>query len=111
MVPRFSRMSAKSDILRSQILDLVNEYYAAEYPERDFVPGVSPVPVSGRVFDAAEIRHLVDAGLDFWLTTGRFADQFEKEFAQVFGRRHARLVNSGSSANLVALSCLTSPSL
>jgi len=104
-------MSAKSDILRSQILDLVNEYYAAEYPERDFVPGVSPVPVSGRVFDAAEIRHLVDAGLDFWLTTGRFADQFEKEFAQVFGRRHARLVNSGSSANLVALSCLTSPSL
>jgi CDP-6-deoxy-D-xylo-4-hexulose-3-dehydrase len=104
-------MSAKSDILRSQILDLVNEYYAAEYHERDFVPGVSPVPVSGRVFDAAEIRHLVDAGLDFWLTTGRFADQFEKEFAQVFGRRHARLVNSGSSANLVALSCLTSPSL
>jgi len=104
-------MSAKSDILRAQILDLVNEYYVAEYPERDFVPGVSPVPVSGRVFDAAEIRHLVDAGLDFWLTTGRFADQFEKEFAQVFGRRHARLVNSGSSANLVALSCLTSPSL
>ena len=104
-------MSAKSDILRAQILDLVSEYYAAEYPERDFVPGVSPVPVSGRVFDAAEIRHLVDAGLDFWLTTGRFADQFEKEFALVFGRRHARLVNSGSSANLVALSCLTSPSL
>jgi CDP-4-dehydro-6-deoxyglucose reductase, E1 len=111
MVSRFSSVSDKSDLLRAQILDLVDQYYAAEYPQRDFVPGVTPVPVAGRVFDAEEMRYLIDAGLDFWLTTGRFADQFEREFAQVFGRRHARLVNSGSSANLVALSCLTSPSL
>jgi CDP-6-deoxy-D-xylo-4-hexulose-3-dehydrase len=63
------------------------------------------------VFDEREIVNLVDSGLDFWLTTGRFADEFEKSFAKFFGRRHAHLVNSGSSANLLALSCLTSPKL
>src|SRR6185437_17117528 len=66
---------------------------------------------AGRVFDGEELVHLVDSSLDFWLTTGRFADQFEKEFAARLGVRHALLVNSGSSANLVALSCLTSPKL
>jgi CDP-6-deoxy-D-xylo-4-hexulose-3-dehydrase len=75
------------------------------------LPGESSVPVAGKVFDHTELQYLVDASLDFWLTTGRFAAQFEREFAQVFGTRHALLVNSGSSANLVALSCLTSPSL
>src|SRR5205085_9705343 len=64
-----------------------------------------------RVFDAAEIQHLVDSGLDFWLTTGRFAEQFEKEFARFFGCRFSVLVNSGSSANLLAISALTSPKL
>jgi len=101
----------KARSLRAQILELVGEYYAEAFPARNFVPGETPVPVSGRVFDATEIQYLVDAGLDFWLTTGRFAAQFEQEFAQVFGLRHAMLVNSGSSANLVALSCLTSPIL
>jgi CDP-6-deoxy-D-xylo-4-hexulose-3-dehydrase len=67
--------------------------------------------VSGRVFDAAELQHLVDASLDFWLTTGRFAAQFEQEFAAFFGLRHGMLVNSGSSANLLALTALTSPTL
>ena len=62
-----------------------------------------PVPVSGKVFDAEDVQYAVDASLDFWLTTGRFAEQFERQFARVMGVRDARLVNSGSSANLVAL--------
>ncbi|MFN2492470.1 MAG: lipopolysaccharide biosynthesis protein RfbH [Pyrinomonadaceae bacterium] len=104
-------MDVKANALREQILKLVADYHAAAFPIRAFVPGESFVPVSGRVFDAAEIQHLVDASLDFWLTTGRFAAEFERKFAVVFGLRHALLVNSGSSANLLALSCLTSPSL
>ena len=78
---------------------------------RDFVPGSTKVPVSGKVFDAAEMRSLVDSALDFWLTTGRFADQFEREFARWSGLRDCLLVNSGSSANLLAVSALTSPKL
>ena len=104
-------MIDKAAILRAKILDLVAEYFEAAFPERDFVPGVSPVPVSGKVFDAAEMQSLIDSALDFWLTTGRFAAQFEREFAYLYGLRHAMLVNSGSSANLVAVSCLTSPTL
>ena len=69
------------------------------------------MPVSGRVFDAAEVHSLVDSALDFWLTTGRFAAQFEREFARCIGLRDCLLVNSGSSANLLAVSALTSPKL
>jgi len=97
--------------LRAQITELVGQYYSAAFSERVFVPGESPVPYAGRVFDAQELTHLVDASLDFWLTSGRFAEQFEREFANFFGLRYAMLTNSGSSANLLALSCLTSPSL
>ncbi|MBE2234075.1 MAG: lipopolysaccharide biosynthesis protein RfbH [Anaerolinea sp.] len=97
--------------LRQQILDLVTAYHAEAFAERVFVPGETPVPVSGRVFDADDLTHLVDSSLDFWLTTGRYAAQFEREFAQHLGVRHALLCNSGSSANLLALSCLTSPKL
>jgi len=104
-------MSEKSDRLREQIRGLVAEYHAEAFAPKPFVPGETPVPVSGRVFDATEIQHLVDSSLDFWLTTGRFAAQFEREFARFLGVRCAILVNSGSSANLVALSCLTSPKL
>lgn len=100
-----------ADELRAQILELVKAYHDAAFPERPFVPGVSYVPVSGRVFDAAEIGSLVDSSLDFWLTTGRFADQFEAAFAKIMGTRHALLCNSGSSANLLAVSALTSPRL
>ena len=103
--------SAKAQALRAQIQALVGEYVAEAFPERPFVPGETPVPVSGRVFDAEDVRSLVDASLDFWLTAGRFARTFEREFAQVFGTRCATLVNSGSSANLLALSALTSPKL
>jgi CDP-6-deoxy-D-xylo-4-hexulose-3-dehydrase len=104
-------VSADADTLRAKILALVAEYHDAAFPPRPFVPGETPVPVSGRVFGASDIAHLVDASLDFWLTTGRFAAQFERAFARVMGVRHALLVNSGSSANLVAVSTLTSPSL
>lgn len=101
----------RSDNLRSRILALVAEYHEAAFPAGEFRPGESPVPVSGRVFDAADMQSLVDSALDFWLTTGRFAARFERDFARYFGVRSASLVNSGSSANLLALSSLTSPKL
>jgi CDP-4-dehydro-6-deoxyglucose reductase, E1 len=97
--------------LRDQILALVREYHGVAFPTRTFIPDESVVPVSGKVFDHTEMQHLVDSSLDFWLTTGRFAKQFEREFAKWFGVRSCLLVNSGSSANLVALSALTSPQL
>lgn len=104
-------MNIKAERLRTKILKLTGEYYAEAFPVQDFKPGQSAVPVSGRVFDAAEMQNLVDAGLDFWLTTGRFANEFEKAFSHWWGVRHTILVNSGSSANLVALSVLTSSQL
>jgi CDP-6-deoxy-D-xylo-4-hexulose-3-dehydrase len=104
-------MQTKAERLRAKILRLTAEYYTEAFPPRDFVPGETSVPISGKVFNGAELQSLVDSSLDFWLTTGRFAAQFEKEFAQFYGLRHAILVNSGSSANLVALSALTSPQL
>ena len=97
--------------IREQILSLVGKYYEAHWPKSPFIPGETPVPVSGRVFDADDLIHLVDASLDFWLTTGRYAGEFEQEFAQFFGIRHCLLTNSGSSANLLAVSALTSPKL
>jgi len=97
--------------LRARIGALVAEYHATAFAAQPFVPGETPVPVSGRVFGAEELQHLVDAGLDFWLTTGRFAAQFERAFSRVMQARHAMLVNSGSSANLLAVSALCSPML
>jgi CDP-4-dehydro-6-deoxyglucose reductase, E1 len=105
------QVTSEAQALRAKILELVAEYHAAAFPTVDFLPGTTPVPVAGRVFDAADLEHLVDSSLDFWLTTGRYASRFELEFARFFGLRHAMLVNSGSSANLLALSCLTSPKL
>jgi CDP-6-deoxy-D-xylo-4-hexulose-3-dehydrase len=100
-----------SSHLREQIFALVAEYWAESFAPTKFVPGSTPVPVAGRVFDSAEMQHLIDSSLDFWLTTGRFAEQFEREFAAFCGRRYSVLANSGSSANLLALSALTSPKL
>lgn len=96
---------------RQEILQEVVAYYADAFSPSEFVPDDTPVPVSGRVFDADDLVHLVDASLDFWLTTGRYADRFEQEFAHFMNVRHAILCNSGSSANLLALSTLTSPEL
>lgn len=104
-------MSERSNELRAKILELTAEYAAEEFPARKFIPGESAVPVAGRVFDAADVQSLIDSSLDFWLTEGRFARQFEKEFARFFNMRHSILVNSGSSANLLALTSLTSPLL
>lgn len=91
---------------------LTREYARVAFPPADFDPSAPKVPVAGRVFGEDEVATLVDSSLDFWLTAGRFADRFEKRFGrEVFGRRHCLLVNSGSSANLVAFSALTSPQL
>lgn len=100
-----------ADELRAEILRLVGDYHATAFAPRPFVPGETPVPVSGKVFDGDEMRLLVDASLDFWLTTGRFADDFEARFATVMGAGAVRLCNSGSSANLLAVAALTSASL
>jgi CDP-6-deoxy-D-xylo-4-hexulose-3-dehydrase len=103
-------VSRKAEI-RDAIRRLTKEYYDEAFPERPFTPGESPVPVSGRVFDDSDMFAIVDSGLDFWLTSGRFSDSFEFKFAKFVGVRDARLVNSGSSANLVAVSVLTSSTL
>jgi CDP-6-deoxy-D-xylo-4-hexulose-3-dehydrase len=100
-----------ADELRAEILELVKEYSRAQWPAKAFVPGESQVFYAGRVFDEDEVTSLVDSSLDFWLTTGRFATQFEKQLARFVGVREAVLCNSGSSANLLALSALTSPKL
>ena len=100
-----------ADDLRERILKLVEEYHAAAFPDIEFRPGETAVPVSGKVFDADELRHLVDASLDFWLTTGRYAARFERDFARWIGARHTVLVNSGSSANLLAVTALTATEL
>jgi CDP-4-dehydro-6-deoxyglucose reductase, E1 len=100
-----------ADQLRQEIATLVEQYHQAAFPAKPFLGGISTLPVSGKVFDADEMQHLVDSSLDFWLTTGRFAEQFETQFAKVMGMKHALLCNSGSSANLLAVTALTSPRL
>ena len=104
-------MADNADQIRRQILDLTAQYYSEISRLGDFIPGVSPVPVSGKVIDGADISAVVDSALDGWFTTGRFAETFERNLARFVGVRSASLVNSGSSANLVALSALTSPKL
>src|SRR5262249_25729633 len=100
-----------SERTRDNILALVRDYQRLAFAPQPFVPGQTPIPVSGRVFDDDELTTLVAAALDFWLTAGPYADAFERELARVFDTRCAALVNSGSSANLLALSCLTAPEL
>lgn len=99
------------EALRKQIAELVQQYADVVHAPKPFVPGQSPVPVSGKVVGAPEIQLMVEASLDAWLTTGRFNAQFEERLAQFVGVKYALTVNSGSSANLVAFSALTSPKL
>ena len=99
------------DKLRSQISDLVQQYADVAYAPTTFVPGETAVPVSGKVIGAGELKMMVDASLDGWLTTGRFNAMFEQRLAQFLGVKYLITVNSGSSANLVAFSALTSPKL
>jgi len=104
-------MAENAAQLRRQILDLVAQYFSQSPNSGEFIPGVSPVPVSGKVIDGADVSAVVDSALDAWFTTGRFAEIFERNLARFVGVRSATLVNSGSSANLIALSVLTSPKL
>src|SRR5260370_42219711 len=97
--------------LHARILDLVRESYGARHAPGPFTPGQSKVPYAGRVFDEQELVAGVAAVLDFWLTLGPQGEAFERELADYVGARHALLVNSGSSANLVAFASLTSPQL
>ncbi|MGN6527477.1 MAG: lipopolysaccharide biosynthesis protein RfbH [Burkholderiaceae bacterium] len=99
------------DQLRAEIAALVQQYSDIVHAPRPFVPGESPVPVSGKVIGAGELKMMVDASLDGWLTTGRFNAMFEERLAKFLGVKHLITVNSGSSANLVAFSTLTSPRL
>jgi CDP-6-deoxy-D-xylo-4-hexulose-3-dehydrase len=97
--------------LRAEILKLVEAYYQERFAGHTFTPGADAVHYAGRVFDAQELINLVDASLDFFLTASRYSDQFEAEFADFFELSNALIVNSGSSANLVAMTVLTSPKL
>lgn len=97
--------------LREQIATLVDEYASIAFAPATFTPGQSVIPPSGKVIDGAELKNMIDASLDGWLTTGRFNDVFERRLAQYLGVKHLLTTNSGSSANLLAFSALTSPKL
>ena len=97
--------------LKQEILGLVARYAETAHAQRPFVPGQTPIPASGKVVGAKELQHMVEASLDGWLTAGRFNDAFEKRLAQFLGVKHVLTANSGSSANLLAVSALTSPQL
>ena len=105
------QLTADDSALRERVFAAVREYHAARFSPKNFEPGVTPVPPSGKVFDAEDMVSLVDSALDFWLTAGRFADEFERRFARRAGLAHSLLVNSGSSANLLAVTGLTAPEL
>lgn len=93
------------------ISNFVRSEYSKRHPEQKFTPGETSIPVTGKIFGVEEIELAVRASLDFWLTSGPNSEAFESRFAKIVGMRHAFMVNSGSSANLVALSALTSPTL
>ncbi|MGJ0484898.1 MAG: lipopolysaccharide biosynthesis protein RfbH [Methylomicrobium sp.] len=102
---------SRAQALRDQIAQLVDEYAEIALAPGPFLRGVSAVPPSGKLLGAAELKNMVEASLDGWLTTGRFNKEFEKRLAKFLGVQYLITVNSGSSANLVAFSCLTSPKL
>ncbi len=105
------RQSDDPEKLRAEILALTRRYAEIAHAPEPFSPGKSVIPPSGKVYGASEMSSLVDSALDFWLTTGRFNRDFERRLSKFLGISHVLTVNSGSSANLVALSSLTSPSL
>jgi CDP-6-deoxy-D-xylo-4-hexulose-3-dehydrase len=102
--------SLKGKTIREQILSLVTEYYKSEHIKPDYKLG-DPIPYGGRVYDEKELQNLVSSSLDFWLTTGPWSDKFEADFCEFFGVKYCSLVNSGSSANLLAFMALTSHKL
>jgi len=98
-------------ILRDQILSLTEKYAKEIHTPKPFEPGKTFLPTSAKIFDASELKALVDSSLDFWLTAGRYNDAFEKRLAEYLGVKYALTTNSGSSANLLAVAALTSTSL
>jgi CDP-6-deoxy-D-xylo-4-hexulose-3-dehydrase len=102
---------AEKDSLRREILEKVEAFYALAHARREWVPGKTRVNYAGRVFDARELREMTDAVLEFWLTAGRYAEEFERLLGAYLGTREVIPVNSGSSANLVAMTTLRSPQL
>lgn len=104
-------MTEKEKRIRNEIFVLVKKLYQYKFKKKNFIPGKTPVRYAGRFFDEKEMVNLVDASLDFWLTVGHYAEEFESRFQDLFGASDCILVNSGSSANLVALSSLTSHKL
>ena len=103
-------MNSKEQI-RQQIAVLVDQYASLEFANRPFLPGATVIPPSGKLIGAEELKFMVEASLDGWLTAGRFNTEFEKKLASYIGVKHLITVNSGSSANLIAFSTLTSPKL
>ena len=101
----------QQDEIRKKIASLVDEYAKLKYSSQPFNPGETVIPPSGKVLDAAELKSMVEASLDGWLTTGRFNDAFEKKLREFLGVKFLITTNSGSSANLLAFSALTSPKL
>ena len=97
--------------IKNSILNLVDSYSSINFSEKEFISGVSDVPVSGKVIGALELKNMVEASLDGWLTTGRFNQKFEEKLANFLDVKCLLTVNSGSSANLIAFSTLTSPKL
>jgi CDP-6-deoxy-D-xylo-4-hexulose-3-dehydrase len=110
-INQWAGMAKVDQTHREDILERVRAFATSFLEESEFFEGTTPVPVSGKVLDASDIAALVDASLDGWLTAGRFHEDFERALAKYVGARSALFVNSGSSANLVALSALTSPKL
>jgi CDP-4-dehydro-6-deoxyglucose reductase, E1 len=104
-------MEKSSQQLRNEIVELTKQYYYSKWKEKEFKAGIDYIPVSGKVFDEKELAFLIDSSLDFWLTAGRYAGEFEKRFAKYMNSRYSVLTNSGSSANLLALTALTSDQL
>ncbi|MET0013339.1 MAG: lipopolysaccharide biosynthesis protein RfbH [Sedimenticola sp.] len=105
-------MADKAEALRNEILSKVEEYYRLTHAEREpFVAGSSKINYAGRFFGQEEMLNLVDSALEFWLTQGRYSKEFERRLASILGVQHCALVNSGSSANLLAFMTLTSPVL
>ncbi len=104
-------MESKIEDIKSEILQLTRQYYKARFAESDFIPGKSRVNYAGRVFDDVELTKLVESSLDFWLTEGRFSEEFATKISDFLGVENVILTNSGSSANLLAFSALTSEKL
>ncbi|WP_204103693.1 MULTISPECIES: lipopolysaccharide biosynthesis protein RfbH [Spirulina sp. CCY15215] len=111
LFPDFSNFSDQERELRLDVLKAAEKYYQFKFAQQEFIPGETYIPASGKVLDERELFALLDSSLDLWLTTGRYAEKFAKQFAEWIGVKHCLLVNSGSSANLLALSALTSPQL